>query len=252
MLIDGAWTAAADGAVDRIRNPATGEVIGTAPSAGVADVERAVVAAQAGKARMAAVPAHERCAILMRVADRIEAERDELARLLVRENGKTHREIVNEIKAAVRIWRGYAEELKRIFGKAMGLNSVPGQERSLAVTVRRPLGVVVAIVPFNYPVELWSHKAAGALAAGNAVITKPPEECPLTILRIAELMEASGLPRAAHQVVTGIGEVAGVALVSCGARQMALAERVRMSWVQWRRSLRRHARRAAFVPRPYR
>src|SRR5271166_1178063 len=179
MLIDGAWTAAADGAVNQIRNPATGEVIGTAPSAAAADVERAVAAAQAGKTRMAAVPAHERCAILLRVADRIEAEKDELARMLVRENGKTHREIVNEIKAAVRIWRGYAEESKRIFGKAMGLDSVPGRERSLAVTVRRPLGVIVAIVPFNYPVELWSHKAAGALAAGNAASPSRRRNAPL-------------------------------------------------------------------------
>ena len=123
-------------------------------------------------------------------------------------------------KPPIRIWRGYAEESKRIFGKAMGLDSVPGLERSLAVTVRRPLGVVVAIVPFNYPVELWSHKAAGALAAGNAVITKPPEECPLTIIRIAEFMEAAGLPRAAHQVVTGIGEVVGAALVRAKGVQM--------------------------------
>ena len=88
------------------------------------------------------------------------------------------------------------------------------------MTIRRPLGVVVAIVPFNYPVELWSHKAAGALAAGNAVITKPPEECPLTILRIAEFMEAAGLPRAAHQAVTGTGEVAGAALVRARGVQM--------------------------------
>ena len=99
MLIDGAWTTAADGAVDEIRNPATGALIDTVPRATAADVQRAVAAAQAGKRRIAAVPAHERCAILMRVADRIEAEQDALARQLVSENGKTHREIANEIKA---------------------------------------------------------------------------------------------------------------------------------------------------------
>ena len=220
MLIDGAWTTAADGAVDEIRNPATGALIDTVPRATAADVQRAVAAAQAGKRRIAAVPAHERCAILMRVADRIEAEQDALARLLVSENGKTHREIANEIKAAVRIWRGYAQEAKRLFGRAMPLDSVPGLERSLAVTIRQPLGVVAAIVPFNYPVELWSHKVAGGLAAGNAVITKPPEQCPLTIIRIAEIMEAAGLPRAAHQVVTGLGETAGAALVSATGVQM--------------------------------
>jgi lactaldehyde dehydrogenase len=86
--------------------------------------------------------------------------------------------------------------------------------------MRYPLGVVAAIAPFNYPVELWSHKAAGALAAGNAVITKPPSACPLTIMRIAEIMEAAGLPKAAHQLVTGSGEVVGAALVRAEGVQM--------------------------------
>jgi acyl-CoA reductase-like NAD-dependent aldehyde dehydrogenase len=220
MLIDGAWTAAANGAADEIRNPATGEVIDTAPRAGIADVERAVEAAQRGKVRIAAVPAHERSAILMRVADAIEANEAELSRLLATENGRTHRETASEMKAAVRIWRGYAEEAKRLFGKAVPLDSVPGQERGLAITLRKPLGVVVAIAPFNYPAELWSHKAAAALAAGNAIITKPPEECPLTLLRIARFMEEAGLPRAAHQVVTGIGEEVGAALVRAEGVQL--------------------------------
>jgi lactaldehyde dehydrogenase len=213
MLIDGEWVGAADGAVDAIVNPATGAEVGSAPRAGHEDVARAVAAAQQGKKRIAAAPAHERCAILMRVAEAIEREREPLARLLAQENGKTRRETFNEIGAAIRIWRGYAEEAKRIFGKVTPLDSVPGLERSIAITMRQPVGVVAAIVPFNYPAELWSHKAAGALAAGNAVITKPPEECPLTVMRIAEMMEAAGLPKAAHQVVTGLGEVVGAALV---------------------------------------
>ena len=220
MLIDGMWVDAGDGAVDDIRNPASGETIDTVPSGGVVDIERAVAAAQTGKARIGALPAHERCRILLQVADRLESEQDGLSQLLARENGKTCRETAGEIKAAIRIWRGYAEEAKRLFGKVTPLDSVPGLERSMAITVRRPLGVVAAIVPFNYPVELWSHKAAGALAAGNAVITKPPEECPLTLLRIALFMEEAGLPRAAHQVVTGRGEAVGTALVRADGVQL--------------------------------
>jgi len=77
------------------------------------------------------------------------------------------------------------------------------------VTVRQPLGVVAAIVPFNYPVELYAHKAGPALAAGNAVIAKPPSACPLTLLRIATILEEAGLPRAGHQMVTGPGELVG-------------------------------------------
>ena len=81
------------------------------------------------------------------------------------------------------IFRGFAEESKRIFGRVMPVDAVPGQERHFAVTIRQPLGVVAAIVPFNYPVELYAHKAAAALAAGNAVISKPPSACPLTLLQ---------------------------------------------------------------------
>jgi acyl-CoA reductase-like NAD-dependent aldehyde dehydrogenase len=220
MLIDGTWVSASDGGTDEIRNPATGELIDKVPSATAADVERAVVAAQAGRRRMAETPAHRRAAILLRVAERIEADHDELARLLCRENGKTLRETGGEIAASIRIWRGYAEEAKRVFGRAMPLDSVPGRETSIAVTIRQPLGVIVAIVPFNYPVELWSHKAAGALAAGNALITKPPEQCPLAILRIAHFMQEAGLPRAAHQLLTGQGETVGAALVRAKGVQM--------------------------------
>jgi acyl-CoA reductase-like NAD-dependent aldehyde dehydrogenase len=220
MLIDDQWVDAAEGARDTIRNPANQEVIESVPRGGVADVARAVAAAQSGKRAMAALPAHERCAILLRVAAAIERDQDELSKLLARENGKTWRETAGEIKAAIRIWRGYAEEAKRIFGRATPLDSVPGREGGLAITLRQPRGVVAAIVPFNYPAELWSHKAAGALAAGNAVITKPPEECPLTVIRIARYMQEAGLPQAAHQVVTGLGEVVGAALVAAEGVQM--------------------------------
>ena len=89
------------------------------------------------------------------------------------------------------------------------MDAVPGNERHFAMTVRQPIGVVAAIVPFNYPVELYAHKAAAALAAGNSVIAKPPSACPLTLLKIAEILEEAGLPRAAHQMITGPGEMVG-------------------------------------------
>jgi lactaldehyde dehydrogenase len=213
MLIDGAWVDASDGAVDAIRDKASGEVIDTAPRGTAADAARAVAAAQRGKRAIAAMPSHERAALIQRAADAIQAEHESLAQLLTRENGKTLREARAELDAAIRIFRGYAEEAKRVLGRATPLDSIPGQNGSLAVTLRQPRGVIAAIVPFNYPAELWAHKVAAGLAAGNAVITKPPEECPLTIIRIAMLIEAAGSPPAAHQVVSGLGEVVGAELV---------------------------------------
>ena len=137
------------------------------------------------------------------MARRIEANQEALGVLLCRENGKRIGETTSEVGVAARIFRGYAEEAKRVFGRAFPLDSIPGRERSLAITMRQPLGVIVAIVPFNYPVELWSHKVAGGLAAGNAVITKTPEDCPLAVIEISRYLEEAGLPRGAHQLVTG-------------------------------------------------
>ena len=132
MLIDGGWTGASDGQVDPVLNPATNEQIATVPRATAADVERAVAAAQRGKAAMAAMPAWRRYEILEAVARRIEENQTELGKLLCRENGKRIGETTSEVGVAARIFRGYAEEAKRIFGRSVPLNSIPGREKSLA------------------------------------------------------------------------------------------------------------------------
>ncbi len=209
MLIDGQWVAAGDGKTQTVSNPGTAEAIDTVPVAAAADVQRALQAAVEGSGRMRALPAHKRSAILAAAADVIHDRREELATLLARENGKPIRQTRDEVDVTARIFRGFAEEGRRIFGRMIPMDAVPGNERHFAVTVRRPLGVIAAIVPFNYPVELYAHKAAPALAAGNAVIAKPPSACPLTLLKIAGILEDAGLPRGAHQMVTGPGEQVG-------------------------------------------
>ncbi|MEP7456537.1 aldehyde dehydrogenase family protein [Phyllobacterium sp. SB3] len=212
MLINGSWTSASDGLTDAVINPATNIEIKQVPRASVEDVARAVQAAQQGAQLMAALPAYRRYEILEAVARHIETKQTELGHLLCSENGKRIGETTSEVGVAARIFRGYAEEAKRMFGRSFPLDSIPDRETSLAITTRKPLGVIAAIVPFNYPVELWSHKVAGGLAAGNAVITKPPEDCPLTIIEISRYLEEAGLPRGVHQVLTG-GRDVGEALV---------------------------------------
>ncbi len=220
MLINSRWVESSNGKTRQITNPATGEVIDTVPQATPEDIHQAVQAAQKGKERMRKLPAHRRCDILMKTALLMEHHREELSRLLAKENGKPIRQTREEISAAIRIFRGFAEEAKRIFGRSLFLDMVPGMERHFAVTVREPLGVAAAIVPFNYPVELYAHKGAAALAAGNAVIVKPPSDCPLTLLKIAEYLEQTGLPQAGHQVVTGPGETIGELLASISGIQL--------------------------------
>jgi acyl-CoA reductase-like NAD-dependent aldehyde dehydrogenase len=209
MLIDGSWVGSSDGAKRQVRNPATGEPLDSVPVASAADVDEALEAARRGAERMRAAPIHQRAGILQRAAAEIRARRDELARLLASENGKPIRQTRDEVEVAARIFGGFAEEAKRLFGRTVPMDAVPGCERHVAVTIRQPLGVVAAIVPFNYPVELYAHKAAPALAAGNAVIAKPPSDCPLTMLKIAAILEDAGLPRAAHQMLCGPGERIG-------------------------------------------
>ena len=94
----------------------------------------------------------------------MESQRSELSTLLARENGKPIQQTREEVAAAVRIFRGFAEEAKRIFSRTVPLDTVPGMERHFAVTIRQPIGVVVAVVPFNYPVELYAHKGAAAIS----------------------------------------------------------------------------------------
>jgi len=220
MLIDSHWVEASDGNWQEVCNPGTGEVIDKVPIATLTDAEKALLAAQRGKEAMGRLPAHERSAILFRIADAMEADKATLSELLARENGKPIKQTRGEVAAAIRIYRGFAEEAKRILGKVVPMDAVPEQERNLAFTIRQPLGVVAAIIPFNYPVELCAHKDGAALAAGNAVIVKPPSNCPLTLLKIAALMEEAGLPKAAHQVITGPGKLIGDFLARSQGIQM--------------------------------
>ena len=209
MLIENKWVESSDKTTMSIRNPGTGEEIDKVPKATFEDMERVVAAAQKGKEGMRKLTAYQRYEILTKIAEKIDERVAELGKLLAQENGKPITQTRAEVAVTANIFRGFAEEAKRIFGRVMPVDAVRGNERHFAFTIRQPLGVVAAIVPFNYPVELWGHKVASALAAGNAVISKPPSACPLTLLKIARLMEECGLPPCAHQMVTGPGAVIG-------------------------------------------
>jgi acyl-CoA reductase-like NAD-dependent aldehyde dehydrogenase len=220
MLIGGEWCEASNGATIDILDPGTGAHVDVVPSATDADVERAIVAAQHGRRAMATMPAHQRAAILGRTADRLQSERESLARMLAEENGKPIRQTREEVDAAARIIRGFAEESKRLFGRQVPMDAAPGFERHVAFTIRQPVGVVAAIAPFNYPLELYAHKVGAALGAGNAVIGKAPSSCPLTLLRLAAILEEEGLPPGAHQLITGDGARVGPLLAASPGVQM--------------------------------
>jgi len=214
MLIGGEWVGAVSGETYVVRNPATGEAIDTVPKAGVEDVRKALDWARKGRSVMAALPAHRRSDIRRRTSELIGEQLEELSQLLTRENGKTIRQCRAELVTTQRLFADFAEEAKRIRGDYLPMDGVPGLERMLAFTVRQPVGIVVGIIPFNYPAELFAHKIPGALAAGASVIVKLPEHCPLTVLRIGELLLKAGLPPEGMQMITGFPQDLGDELVT--------------------------------------
>lgn len=217
MLIGGEWVPAAGGAALETIDPATGQVIGTIPDAGAEDIDRAVAAAAKAQPLWAETPPAERARILWRIADLIEANIDELAELESLDQGKPF--YVGrwaEIPGAVGQFRFFAGQAMAIEGKtiATSITYQPQGKQVEAWTIREPVGVVAAIVPWNSPIVLTAMKLAPAIAAGCAVVLKPAEDTSLTALRMAELMEEAGLPAGVLNVVTGRGAQAGSLLAA--------------------------------------
>jgi succinate-semialdehyde dehydrogenase/glutarate-semialdehyde dehydrogenase len=193
-----------------VRNPASGEELARVPQAGPAEAADAVARAQRAFVGWWETPAAKRGAIVRAGAEAVLAERDDLALQLTLEQGKPLREARIEITRFVHTLEHYAGLAKSLRGAY-----VPSlDERAHGLVVKRPLGVVVAIVPWNFPTTLLGNKLGPALVCGNTLIAKPAETTPLTTLRIAELMSGAGLPEGVFQVVTGKGSVLGEALVT--------------------------------------
>ncbi len=209
MLINGAWKDSKNGKKIEIKNMSNQEVIGTVPEATIEDAQKALDAAQEGAKVWGRTPIYKRTQILKEFARKIQENEAELTKLLSAENGKTIKYAKAEIATGVRVIDQFAEESKRLFGQTIPLEIQEGLENDLLVTKREPLGVIVGIIPFNFPVELFAHKVGPALAGGNAIIVKPPEDDSLTIVRLVELAREAGIPGNVLQVVTGYGSEVG-------------------------------------------
>jgi glyceraldehyde-3-phosphate dehydrogenase (NADP+) len=195
-----------------VRNPFDETVIDTVPKADAADVDRAIAGAVKGAAQMRAMPGHERFQILRKAADLMRQRQQELGRTISREEGKILAEGVFEASRAAETIELSAEEAKRLGGEVLPLDGAPGGANKFGFTLRVPCGVVVAITPFNFPLNLVCHKIGPALAAGNAVISKPASDTPLSALMMVEILLEAGLPPLAVSCLTGSGGAIGDAL----------------------------------------
>jgi succinate-semialdehyde dehydrogenase/glutarate-semialdehyde dehydrogenase len=201
-----------------ITDPATGTTVDQTVESGAGAVDAAVTAARDAQPGWAATPAGARGKVVAAIADAIAAHSDELAPLLTAEQGKPLRESRLELHRCAETLRHYAGLALNIRGAAF--TALDPDTRGWVLA--RPLGVVAAIVPWNFPTTLLANKLGPALVTGNTVVAKPDETTPLVTLRLAEIADAAGLPAGVLNVVTGTGEVTGAALVAHpGVRKVA-------------------------------
>ncbi|MEM7340249.1 MAG: NAD-dependent succinate-semialdehyde dehydrogenase [Actinomycetota bacterium] len=201
ILIGGEWTDGTDGDRISVRNPATTEEITTVASGTPADAHRAVEAASVAQAAWAATPPRERSEILRRCWETLIANADELASLITTEHGKPLVDARGEVAYAAEFFRWNAEEAVRLHGM---IGTAPSGANRIIVR-HPPVGVVVMVTPWNFPAAMITRKVAPALAAGNAVVIKPPKETPLTALRVADLLQEAGVPPGVVNVVPTLG-----------------------------------------------
>jgi gamma-glutamyl-gamma-aminobutyraldehyde dehydrogenase len=209
-FVDGAFVPAAAGERFATVNPATGEVLAKVASCGAEDVDRAVAAARRAFAdgRWSRRSPADRKGVLLRLAELVRENADELALLDSIDAGKLVADTsAIDVPGSAAILQWYAEAVDKVYGEI-----APTGTGDLALVSREPVGVVGAVVPWNYPLETAVWKLAPALAAGNSVVLKPAEESPLSALRLAELAAEAGLPDGVLNVVPGTGPVAGQAL----------------------------------------
>lgn len=196
-----------------VRSPYDGSLIGVIPSHTAADVDRAVARARTALAS-GPLPAWKRADILDRAAERLAARRDEFAQIIAKEAAKPLKTARVEAERAVGTLRFSAAEARTFAGEMVPLDAIPAGEGKLGFTLRVPIGVVGAIAPFNFPLNLVAHKLGPAIAAGCPVVLKPASQTPFSSLALAQmLVDECGLPADHLQVVTGSGSTVGNALV---------------------------------------
>jgi len=210
MLIGGEWVGSRSGNSIEVLNPATGESVDTAPRGTAEDAREAIDCAHEAFGVWSEWTQAKRANVLRRVVELIRLHEKELATLLTKEQGKPLREAVLEIKRYAHTLEYYAGLGKNIRG-----GYIPQiEENKYGLIIKRPLGVVGAIVPWNFPVSLMGNKIGPALLAGNTMVIKPAETTPLTDLRVVGLFLEAGLPKGALNVVTGQGSIVGEEIVT--------------------------------------
>jgi acyl-CoA reductase-like NAD-dependent aldehyde dehydrogenase len=212
LLIDGQWSEGGPPLV--VKNKYTQETYALLPTARRQEVEAALEAAARAAEVMAKTPAYRRSEILERASDLIAGRKEDLACTIAAEAGKALKFARVEVDRATSTFKLAAEEAKRLHGETLPLDAVPAGEGYFGFWTRRPVGVIAAISPFNFPLNLVAHKVAPALAAGNSVVLKPASTTPITAVKLGQILMEAGLPPGAFNLVVGSGRTVGEWLVT--------------------------------------
>jgi acyl-CoA reductase-like NAD-dependent aldehyde dehydrogenase len=205
MFVDGRWAGSQSGETFSADSPATGETIAEVPQGSRADAQLAIAAANRAGEAWARTTAFERAAFMHRIADRVEARRDELAHTLTLDQGKPLHESRDEVEELVAYWRNAAEDGKRLEGR-LANSFTPGKR---VLLVRRPRGVIGVITPWNWPYTMPAELIAPALASGNTVVWTPASSTAVAAVALAECVVEADLPAGVFNLVTGPGSVVG-------------------------------------------
>ena len=199
FLIHGQWKQG--GKTTPVVNPFTGQVVAEVGQAGESEVDEAIASSSQAAVPMARLPSHVRYDILQQIAALIYRRRDQFATTITAEAGKPIADAKREVSRAIQTFTVAAEEAKRIPGEVLPLDWTPGTDSHLGILRRFPIGPVLGITPFNFPLNLVAHKVAPALAAGNSILIKPAPQTPLTALLLAEVAVEAGVPPGGLNVV---------------------------------------------------
>jgi len=211
-LIGNKWMDASNEKTIDVINPANKNFIDTIPNSTLDDVDIAVQEAIRGQKEWEKVPVHERGRILLKFAELVKEDAENLASLLSQETGKPITEARAEIANVQISVPAFVEQAKHLYGNVVPAGTEPGQESTIQVTMRQPVGVVAAIIPFNFPIDLFGQKVPPALMMGNSIIVKPSTYNPLTLTKLVYMLRKAGVPAGAVEVLHGEGKTVGQGL----------------------------------------
>lgn len=212
LLIDGEWIGS--GTPLEVKNKYDGSLVGVVSTATKDDLNRAIEAAERTEDVMADMPAYKRAEILQRTAVLIRERAEDIAKTVAAEAGKALKFARAEVDRAATVFTIAAEEAKRLHGETIPLDAVPAGEGYFGFWMRRPVGVIAAISPFNFPINLVAHKVAPAIAAGNTLVLKPASTTPIAAVKLCQILQEAGMPAGTINLVVGGGGTVGEWLIT--------------------------------------